>query len=52
MSLSKIYNSRMIEKITKEISKVYEKIEANCNMTAVIDQLLLNILEVKFLWQK
>ena len=51
-ALSKIYNSRMIEKIMKEINRVYEKIEANCNMTAVIDQLLLKILEVKFLWQK
>lgn len=51
-ALSKIYNSRMIEKIMKEINQVYEKIEANCNMTAVIDQLLLKILEVKFLWQK
>ena len=51
-SLSKIYNSKMIEKIMKEINRVYQKIEANCNMTAVIDQLLLNILEVKFLWQK
>ena len=51
-ALSKIYNSRMIEKIMKEINQVYEKIEANCNMTAVVDQLLLKILEVKFLWQK
>ena len=51
-ALSKIYNSKMTEKITKNINQVYEKIEANCNMTAVIDQLLLNILEVKFLWQK
>lgn len=51
-NLKKVYNSQMIEKISKLINEVYQKFEFNCNITGVIDQLLLNILEVKFLCQK
>lgn len=50
--LSQIYSSVMVEKITKKINEIYLKMEFNCNMTGVIDQLLLDILEVKFLCQK
>lgn len=50
--LSKIYSPLMVEKITKKINEIYLKMEFNCNMTGVVDQLLLDILEVKFLCQK
>lgn len=50
--LSDIYTPQIAEKIAKKINEIYLKMEFNCNMTGVIDQLLLDILEVKFLCQK
>ncbi len=50
--LSKMYSTQMIEKIVLKINEINLKLEFNCNMTAVIDKLLLDILEVRFLWQK
>lgn len=51
-TLKKIYSSNMIEKIIKKVCEVYNKIDFNCNITGTIDQLLLDILEVKYLCQK
>lgn len=50
--LSKEYTKEMIAKITAKINEIFVKQEFNCNMTGVVDQLLLDILEVKFLCQK
>ena len=50
--LSKIYNSKMIVKIVDELSNIPNKLNFNCNMTAIVDQMLLDILEVKFLWRE
>ena len=50
--LASIYSSEMIQKITQKINEIAQKQEVNCNMTSVIDTLLLDILEVKFLCQK
>lgn len=46
------YNPIVLEKLILKINEVYKKQEFNCNMTGVIDQFLLDILEVKFLCQK
>ena len=50
--LACVYSSQMIQKITQKINEIAQKQEFNCNMTSVIDTLLLDILEVKFLCQK
>lgn len=50
--LQKMYTPQMIEKITKKINEIYLKLEFNCNTTAIVDKLLLDILEVRFLCQK
>ena len=50
------YSSRLtklvIVKIIDKITQIPNKLNFNCNMTAIVDQMLLDILEVKFLWQK
>jgi hypothetical protein len=50
--LSDSFNKTMIVKIIDKITQIPNKINFNCNMTAIVDQMLLDILEVKFLWQK
>lgn len=50
--LSKMYTAKMIEIIVLKINEINVKMEFNCNMTAIVDKLLLDILEVRFLWQK
>ncbi len=50
--LSQIYSARMIDKIVKNITSMFNKMDFNCNVTGLIDQMLLDILEVKFLCKK
>lgn len=50
--LSNIYSKEAIFNIVEKVNNIYNKIEFNCNMTGLIDQMLLDILEVKFLCQK
>lgn len=50
--LAQMYNKDMVKSIVGKISKIFENMEFNCNMTGQIDKLLLDILEVKFLCQK
>ena len=50
--LCKIYSKDMIVRIIERICLIYSKLEFNCNINGVVDQMLLDILEVKFLWQK
>lgn len=49
--LAKVYNKTMIIKIIEKISLIPYKLDFNCNLTGVVDQMLLDILEVKYLWQ-
>lgn len=51
-TLNKIYNSDMIIRIVEKLSIIPNKLNFNCNLTGIVDQMLLDILEVKFLWQK
>lgn len=50
--LSVNYAPIILEKIILKINEINKKTQFNCNMTGVIDQFLLDILEVKFLCQK
>jgi len=50
--LCKTYSKEMILKIIEKVCLIHNKLDFNCNLTGVIDQMLLDILEVKFLWQK
>ena len=50
--LTKIYNIEMTDKIISKLSEIPNKLSFNCNMTGVVDHMLLDILEVKFLCQK
>lgn len=50
--LTKVYSSEMINKIVSKLCLIKNKTEFNCNITGVIDKFLLDVLEVKFLWQK
>lgn len=52
VELSEIYSAPMIEKIVLSITGIFNKLDFNCNVTGLIDQLLLDILEVRFLCQK
>lgn len=46
------YNLKIIVEISKVIQTALMKVRANCNINAVLDYLLLGILEVKFKCQK
>jgi len=46
------YNLKIIVEISKVIQTALMKVKANCNLNAVLDYLLLGILEVKFRCQK
>lgn len=50
--LSKLYSKNMLKLIAKNVNMIHDKLNFNCNITGVIDQLLLDILEVKFLCQR
>ena len=50
--LSQVYTREMIAKIIEKLKDIPCKMDFNCNMTGIVDQMLLDILEVKFLWQK
>lgn len=50
-SLADSYSCQAIDMIVKNICSMFKKLEFNCNIVGVIDQMLLNILEVKFLCQ-
>lgn len=50
--LSKIYTKQAICQIASKVTEVYNKLAFNCNINGVVDKLLLDILEVKFLCQK
>lgn len=52
LSLKKVYSDKALEEISHNLLKKYEKLDFNCNITGVVDQMLLDILEVKFLCQK
>ena len=51
-NLSAVYSAEMIDYIVAKITEIFNKMDFNCNVTGLIDQLLLDILEVKFLCQK
>jgi len=48
-NLAGIYSIPVLANIKTKLCEIYNKLEFNCNMTAVVDKLLLDILEVKFL---
>jgi hypothetical protein len=50
--LQSLYSAPAIEKIVGKLCEIYNKIDFNCNMTAIVDTMLLDILEVRFLCQK
>lgn len=50
--LKNIYSAKMCYLILPKLCEIFDKLEFNCNPAGVIDQLLLDILEVKFLCQK
>ena len=52
IALSQVYSPIAIEKIVTKLNEIYVKLEFNCNLNGVVDQMLLDILEVKFLCQK
>lgn len=44
--------AKAILEIVSNLCLIYNKLEFNCNLVAIVDQMLLDILEVKFLCQK
>lgn len=52
LALKRVYSEVALEKISHNLLGIYEKLDFNCNITGVVDQMLLDILEVKFLCQK
>lgn len=51
-SLALVYSPNAIVGITEKLCEIHNKLEFNCNLVGVVDQMLLDILEVKFLCQK
>ena len=51
-NLAKDYNADGVDKIIKRIYTISKQLEANCNPTYLLDNLLLYILEVKYLCKK
>ena len=49
--ISKIFTYNAIVEITAKLCEIYNKLEFNCNLVGIVDQMLLDILEVKFLCQ-
>jgi len=52
LKLSKGLSCKQIKYISDKKNKIYEKLSFNCNLPALVDKFLLDILEVKFLCQK
>lgn len=52
LALKNVYSAKALEEISHNLISIYEKLDFNCNITGVVDQMLLDILEVKFLCQK
>lgn len=52
VALGNIYSSEALDKIIHKLMEIYNKLDFNCNITGVVDQMLLDILEVRFLCQK
>ena len=52
VALAQVYSPVAVEKIVTKLNEIYAKLEFNCNINGVVDQMLLDILEVKFLCQK
>lgn len=50
--LSRVYTHNAIVEISSMLCQIYDKLEFNCNLVGIVDQMLLDILEVKFLCQK
>ena len=50
--LSASLSDKACLEILKILCEIYNKLEFNCNLTGVVDKMLLDILEVKFLCQK
>jgi len=51
-ALSKVYSKVALFEISSILCEIYNKLDFNCNLVGVVDQMLLDILEVKFLCQK
>jgi len=49
--IAKIFSHKARMEITEKLCEIYNKLEFNCNLVGVVDQILLYILEVKFLCQ-
>jgi DNA polymerase-3 subunit delta' len=52
VALSKAFSKNALLEISAKLCEIYKKLEFNCNLVGVVDQMLLDILEVKFLCQK
>lgn len=52
LALRTVYTPRALVEISSILNEIYNKLDFNCNITGIVDQLLLKILEVKFLCQK
>ncbi|MGN0961691.1 MAG: ATP-binding protein [Christensenellales bacterium] len=52
ISLSKIYNKKALDEISEKLTEIYNKLDFNCNITGIVDSMLLNILEVRYLCQE
>lgn len=52
LSLSSILDSWAVSELVSRLCLIYNKLDFNCNLVGVVDQMLLDILEVKFLCQK
>lgn len=50
--ISLIYSSSAIFKIVEKLIEIHNKLEFNCNINGIVDKMLLDILEVRFLCQK
>ena len=52
MKLTAIYSEKVCFEVRLKIEKAIEKLNANCNKNSVVDGLLFDILEVRYLCQK
>ena len=52
VALRSVYTPDALKKISIKLNEIYNKLNFNCNLTGIVDQMLLSILEVRFLCQK
>ena len=52
VALRNVYTPNALAEISSILNEIYNKLNFNCNLTGVVDQLLLKLLEVKFLCKK